>query len=226
MTAPIACENRCGRPAAKGWGICRGCYRRTAMHLTDLAGDLSVQLELTLTGQGQIGPGRVGGPSANTPLPFDERASRVVTEIHAQLVGWCLLLRDEGGAPLPEDSIAAMAMHLTGWLDWLAKHPAVGEFTAEVAGMAAAVERTIDLPPTRSRIFVGACPENDGEPCPGELWVTFPRDRASRPEVACTDCGSTYEPERWGRLAVRLGRAQMDVGAADRLVRSIFEQPA
>ena len=105
------------------------------MHLSDIAGDLTAEMETTLTGQGRTGPDRVGSRSSVIPLPFDPQASAVVTDVHAKLVGWCLLLRDEAGADLPADTVQAMASHALGWLDWLAKHPAVEELVAEVAEM-------------------------------------------------------------------------------------------
>ena len=81
MTAPGTtrreCEAGCGKPAADGWGICRGCHRRTGMHLSDIAGDLTAEMETTLTGQGRTGPDRVGSRSSVIPLPFDPQASAV-----------------------------------------------------------------------------------------------------------------------------------------------------
>ena len=218
------CENGCGRPAAKGWGICRGCHRRTAMHLSDLAEDLTAELELTLTGQSRMGPDRVGRRSSVTALPFDVRASAVLTDVHAKLVGWCLLLRDEAGAGLPADSIHAMSLHLLGWLDWLAKHPAVDEFVAEVDESVGAIERAIDLPPVTSRVFVGPCPDaTEGhEPCPGELWARFPRDEANRPTISCTCCDAEYTADQWARLGERVLHVKRDEAARIRLVHAIF----
>ena len=217
------CEAGCGRPVAKGWGICRGCHRRTAMHLSDLAEDLTAELELTLTGQSRIGPDRVGGRSSTVRLPFDERASSVLTDVHAKLVGWCLLLRDEAGAGLPADSIHSMALHLLGWLDWLAKHQAVSEFVGEVAEVVGDIERAVDLPPVTSRVFVGACPESpDKAPCPGELWARFPRDEANRPTITCTCCDAAYEPQQWARLGERVIRVKRDARAAERLLHALF----
>lgn len=218
-----ACENGCGRPAAQGWGICRGCHRRAALDLSDLADSLTAELEVTLTGQGRIGPDRVGGRSATIPLPFDVRASAVLTDVHARMVGWCLLLRDEAGATLPSDSIHDMSMHLLGWLDWLAKHQAVSEFVAEVASCVSEIERAVDLPPTLSRVFVGQCVDDseDGQ-CPGELWARFPRDEEMRPAIECNVCEAEYEPERWNRLGERMIGGRIDKAGARRLMRAVF----
>lgn len=214
------CEACHDRPAARGWGICRGCHRRTAMHLSDLAEDLTAELEVTLTGQGRTGPARHGSRTTTTPLPFDVRASAVMVDIHARMASWCLLVRDEASARLPEDTIHDMAGHLLGWLDWLAKHEAVGEFVTEVASLVRQAYRAIDLPPTRSQVFVGPCPEVDEEPCPGELWANFPRDESQRPGISCTCCGMAWEPEQWSRLGERVD-SRMNRDSAGRLLNAI-----
>ena len=231
MTAPRTtrreCEAGCGKPAADGWGICRGCHRRTGMHLSDIAGDLTAEMETTLTGQGRTGPDRVGSRSSVIPLPFDPQASAVVTDVHAKLVGWCLLLRDEAGADLPADTVQAMASHALGWLDWLAKHPAVEELVAEVAEMVRMIEHAIDLPPTRSRIFVGPCPEVvEDVCCPGELWALFPRSDAISPSIACGLCGAMFEPEQWSRLGDRVRTVKRSESGSRRLMDAIIGRSA
>lgn len=235
MSTPRTCEAAtCDRPAADGWGICRGCHRRTRMHLVSLAGDLSAELETTLTGQGKMGPDRVGGRSSTVPLPFDERASAVLVDVHARLVGWCRLLHDESGAPLPADTIHAMTLHLIRWLDVLAKHEIVGEFVDEVQSCVVAIERAIDLPPIRARLHVGRCPnvidtttlDPTPEPCPGDMWARFPRDEILPPMIACDYCAGAYEPGHWQRLGERMGRRDRDARGYDLLRRAIFGEGA
>lgn len=167
------------------------------------------------------------------PLPYDERASAVLVDVRARLVGWCLLLRDEASAPLPADRIAAMCVHLIRWLDVLAKHDAVGEFVDEVGNCVSAIEHAIDLPPIRARLHVGRCPgvvdapteDATPEPCPGDMWARFPQDETVPPLIACDHCAEAAEPEHWQRLGDRMGRRDRDEQAMQRLRRAIGGHP-
>ncbi len=218
--AARVCETpRCDNPAADGWGICRGCYSATAGRLSDLGGPWLVELGITLTGRSQIGPESVGGRSAETALPLSVTASREMASLRALLVSWCLLLRDEAGAPIPADSIPAMAEHCRNWLDWLAKHPAVGEMVDEMRQQWRSVERAIDLP-AESRVFAGPCPVED---CPGEVWAIFPIDEWKPPVCRCRDCGARWNTTQWDRLGRLMGR-QMNEGSARRFAAVVLDQ--
>ena len=214
------CETpRCDYPAADGWGICRGCYSATASRLTDLGGPWLVELSITLTGRSHVGPESVGGRSAEAALPLSVRASREMASLRALLVSWCLLLHDEAEAPIPADSIPAMAAHCRAWLDWLAKHPAVGEMVDEMRHQWCAVERAIDLP-AEARIFAGLCPVTD---CPGEVWAIIPIDEWQAPMCRCRECGSSWDTTQWDRLGRLMGRA-MNEAAARRLAAAVLDQ--
>jgi len=210
---------RCEHPAVDGWAICLGCYKSTASRLSDLGGHWLVELGITLTGRSQIGPQSVGGRSAEHALPLSEAASREMDSLRALLVSWSLLLRDEAGAPMPADSIPAMAENALSWLGWLAKHPAAGEMVAEMRLQWRAVEQVIDLPQS-SRVFAGLCPDDT---CPGEVWAIFPIDEWKPPVCRCRVCGAQWDTTQWDRLGRLMGR-KMDSTAAARLAAAILDK--
>ena len=217
--AARTCEACHQNPAATGWGICRGCHDATDSRFRDLGGPWLVELGITLTGRSRIGPGTVGGRSAETGLPLSERASREMSSLRALLVSWCLLLRDEATAPLPADSIPAMAAHCRRWLPWLARHPAAGELVGDFRRQWCAVEAAVDLP-RETRVTAGPCPQPD---CGGEVQAIFPVDEWRPPACRCRACGSEWDSTQWGRLGERMGRVAMDQAAARRLLGAVFD---
>lgn len=218
LRAARPCEACHDEPAVAGWGICRGCRAATDARLRDLGGPWLVELGITLTGRSRIGPGTVGGRSAETRLPLSERASQEMASLRALLVSWCLLLRDEAGATIPADSIPAMATHCRCWLDWLAKHPAVGEMVDELRQQWRAVETAIDLP-RETRAAVGPCPQPD---CLGAVVAIFPVDEWRPPVCRCRECGAQWDTTQWRHLGQRMERG-IDEEAARRMLARVFD---
>ena len=206
MTPPRTCTRCLDRPAADGLGWCRGCRHRIDRDLGDLPA-LAVDLADTMA---RVSGARTGDHrrSADTPLPYAERAAEALHGMRAYLVAWCRLLYEEVAAPLPADTITAMAVHLMRWLAELDRHPASGEFAGELREVYASAAVAIDLPRDRTRVFVGPCPTTceDGRPCPGEVWAHFPVGEEVRPECRCRVCESTWPPESWASLGRRLGK--------------------
>ena len=214
----------CERPRETGRTVCRDCTRTTKRKLTDLGGYLAAELEVTLmrTDRTITNPhGRTIG--REQPLPFSERASRVVEDVHATLVSWCMLIADEAGATLPADQTPALTQHVVAWLPWLVKHDAGDELVHDVARLHRAAVDAVDLPPEASRVFVGQCL---GVDCPGELWAHFPRATDERPVIRCPECGDSYDPDSWRRLGERIQGRQMNQDAARRLAEAIIGKSA
>ena len=217
MTADVTC---CERPRETGRTICRDCTRTTKRKLTDLGGYLHAELEVTLMRADRT----ITNPHGRTigkeqPLPFSERASRVVEDAHATLVSWCMLIADEAGATLPADQTPALVQHVVAWLPWLVKHDAGDDLVHDVARLHRSALDAVDLPPEASRVFVGQCL---GVDCPGELWAHFPRATDERPVIRCGACGEAYDPDSWRRLGEHIHGRKMNQEAAQRLAEAII----
>lgn len=214
----------CERPRETGRTVCRDCQRTTKRKLHDLGGYLHAELEVTLMRADRTTTSPHGKTvGKEQPLPFSERASRVVEAIHATLASWCMLIADEAGAPLPADATPALVEHLTAWMGWLVKHDAGDELVHDVARLHRDALEAVDLPPEASRVFVGQCVGLD---CPGELWAHFPRATDERPAIRCGACGEAYDPDSWRRLGERIQGRQMNQDAARRLAEAIIGKSA
>ena len=214
----------CERPPTTDRTICRACQATTRRKLSDLGGYLAAELEVTLMRADRTTTSPHGKTvGKEQPLPFSERASRVVEAIHATLASWCMLIHDEAGAALPADTTPALVEHLAAWLGWLVKHDAGDELVHDVARLHRAALEAVDLPPEASRVFVGQCVGLD---CPGELWAHFPRATDERPVIRCGACGDSYDPDSWRRLGERIQGRQMNQDAARRLAEAIIGKSA
>ena len=210
----------CERPRGNDRTVCRACQATTRRRLGDLGGYLAAELEVTLmrTDRTTTSPhGKTVGKEQ--PLPFSERASRVVQDIHATLAAWAMLTHDEARAALPADTTPALAEHLVAWLRWLVKHDAGEELVFDVGRLHQAAISAVDLPPEASRVFVGQCV---GVDCPGELWAHFPRATDERPAIRCKECGEAYDPDSWRRLGERVQARVTQQEAARRLAEAIL----
>lgn len=213
------------RPAADGIEWCRGCLHRIERDLGDLPA-LAEDLEQTMARVSGARLGRRRG--GETALPYAERAADALHQMRSYLAGWCRLLDDELGRPLPADTIVGMAAHLQRWLGDLARHPAAAEFADELMDVYGRATVAIDLPRDRTRVTVGPCPEtcDDGTRCPGEVVARFPRDDAERPSMRCGACGAEWWAEQWSgvgeRILRRMGRVlPLDAEATRRLLRMV-----
>lgn len=92
-------------PAQDGLQVCRVCRFR----LSDCLGELPRVYEDLLM------PTKVGGSrgkSSERPQTLVDDALNARTAIRVNLVGWCLLLKEDLGVALPADTVPAMARHL------------------------------------------------------------------------------------------------------------------
>jgi hypothetical protein len=197
----------CDEPVREGMMICRGCTRRTRRNLADQEANRQ-ELLTTLARDTHMTAPNNGGRSAERPLPIDPRAGDLLAEQRALLVAWCRLLHDEHHAPLPADTIAAMACHIENWLDRLALHPAAGELVTELRDLEHRILKVIDYPDERARIPVGPCivELDDGSPCPGEVEARFPQDKTKPPLMRCRYCNTEWDTIQWPRVGQKILR--------------------
>jgi hypothetical protein len=216
----------CPEPVHDQFIICKGCTRRTRAKLADQEANRQ-ELLVALARDTRMTAPNDGGRSAEVPLPIDPRAGDLLHDQRAVLVGWCRLLADDLGAPLPADTVPAMASHIEAWLDRLALHDAAGELVTELRDLEQRILRVIDYPDERARIPVGPCivELDDGSPCPGEVEARFPQDKTKPPLMRCRYCNTEWDTIQWPRVGQkilrRMNRAAIHPLAGQNFLRRI-----
>jgi hypothetical protein len=194
MNCPVA---TCDRTMPGTATICGACSADLVRALADVPW-LVQELDIVLSRQtSKVG----GGRSAETPLPYGERASDATDPLRNALVGWvqdlgereppqrfgpacaacghpsCALL-----APL-HDTIPSMAAWLHARSYWLLRHPAVVEIYAEITGAVYGARRAIDRPP--GYVYAGPC-----NACDIALYA-----KPGARDVRCRECRAVYDVE-------------------------------
>lgn len=165
--------------------ICWDCAKRVHQLLHDLADDI-VELTTQLTRQARAARGL--GRSATTPLPYDERAGRVLDDVRSVLVGWTKVACETEG-DWPPDTLAGMLRRLrrTAW----ATHPAADELLDELTWTHRQVLDVIET--AAPRRYLGPCGAarigDDGveTTCPGDVVAIGSRD------PRCRDCRAVHD---------------------------------
>ncbi|MEV6526873.1 hypothetical protein AB0M43_33575 [Longispora sp. NPDC051575] len=188
------------RPAADGLRTCWVCRDRTAELLAavpSLYAECETMLART-TGTFE----KVGG-STTPGLPLDLGVADVRADILGVLAAWASLVVDERGlVPLGLGTVASLAQFLDGHLDWLAAHPAAGDWCDELADLVRRADRVLD-PDTTRRSLVSTCVMDD---CPGQLWALLRDVDDTRPSAITCDAeqSHTWQPDRWLDLGTYL----------------------
>ncbi|MFE6104089.1 helix-turn-helix domain-containing protein [Streptomyces laurentii] len=186
-----------------GLRLCAGCLSRLIASLRALV-PLYADCEQALAGA--PAPRREktsGGPLPG--MPFNADAADARTGIVATLGSWSGLVAAERAVPAPVRTVPALVDFLVRQSLWLAGHPAIGEFTEEVARVAARARR-VARPDRSRRMRIGACVEDR---CGGELtaWLRDP----DAPELGIIQCDTspehTWAGHQWTQLRRALGGA-------------------
>jgi hypothetical protein len=180
--------------------ICGACLADLERALGS-AGALAAELQVTFARQARLGSG-AGRRSAERPLPYDGRASRLALRLRTELVGWARVLAEHAPEPLPgpvcvacrhrscrairktrmpADTIGATAAWLLLHLDEIRQHEAAAEMVANITALTRSAERLIDRP--ADRVYSGPC-----DVCGDDLF-----GRLDAAEVACRGCGARYD---------------------------------
>jgi hypothetical protein len=205
VTQPL-CTIGCGAPSPGAY-ICRGCadkLRRALRDITerDLMGALvegsSRQTQFSSSLEG------AGSRSANTPLPWDDRASRRVRALERLLDRWAWTVADARGITgiygldWPRTGAAGAATFLLDHIDWLCHHQ---QGVTAWRVLTAAIDSAwsiIDRPETVW--YAGPCTA----PVPDDLDGYCATDLYAKPDgpiVTCRTCGTHYDvKERRGWL--------------------------
>jgi hypothetical protein len=182
----------CSSPTGDQGRLCR-------THTDDLARDLHTvpdlvqELEVTLTRQARITAEKHGGRSAERPLPWNEHAATVASDLNTTLNGWALdtsRLAEDERDPLAADHYSdttAVAAWLTRNLSTLRMHEGAGsaheEITRVIRDARWAVDRPLDY------MHLGECgnDEDHDPPCSAILY-----GHPERHYATCRQCGARH----------------------------------
>jgi hypothetical protein len=132
-------------------------------------------------------------------ISLNEVAVRVRSDILDVLSSWCTLVVQERAVPGPGRRTAEdLAVFLDRQLPWLAGHPAVGDFTAEVRELAAAARQVVDPPASQPRPL-GPC----GRPGCSSTVYLHPLGNDRRGRVGCAS-GHVWQPHEWLSMSRRM----------------------
>lgn len=166
---------------AKQGVICERCADLLEKRLAEMPARHD-QLRSVLGGSRSAG-GENRPTKGSPPIPLDLAVHDHLTEMHAVLVSWSLLVREERNLRGPDaNAIDALSRWLLAQHDWIIGQGWVADLSQEMRDLS----RTADA---MTRVHPGWHPLD--APCPGCHGHGLGRwDGAD--EVACTDCG-----ERW-----------------------------
>lgn len=185
-------EPRTCSETIRDWTVCPVHANQLRQDLAELpaqAGDLDRHLARLHAGQGV-------GHSADTPMPYDQRASKALGDMRAVLPAWIRDL-DENPEHHPADNIPAMARWLYARHHRLVAHPFAEEAVREIHELHEAALRAVDNP--AERMFLGRCEcGTDLHAPPDRRWST------------CPTCGAVVDAET--------KRAEVLAALDDRLV--------
>lgn len=214
----------CGRPTADNTTVCAPCgrerlvrpLRRLLTAGTDSKGhaipglldDLEDQLR-----RDTVYADQVKARAAETPVPFDVRASEAGWVLRNTLVGWVRVLQDTSGATAdlwPADDTPSLARWLLERVPRLRLHEAGPEAADEISDVVRLVEDAVDSPANRTVVTVGPCPERDEQdgPCMGEVRAIIPATWAQVAYMVCSLCGARWETHQWNRAGRRIRRTE------------------
>lgn len=134
----------------------------------------------------QTGSGNGKRPSAQTPVPFDERASKTRAYVRNQLATWA------GELNADHRHIAnnprAWCAYLIANIRAIRGHLAASEIVQEIHYCIELIQDAIDLPP--SKVYLGTCEADapDGAICDTPIYAGHD-DRAT----VCIGCGMGYD---------------------------------
>lgn len=151
-------ECRCGRPTRDTLTVCTQCTNALSRALGDIPW-ISAEIDTTITRQ-KAAPTTGGPASAETGLPWHERAAQARQHLHNLLVLWVRLCDEEGvgsgPSALPADRLPALSRWLLWRVDGLARHDAGSDAVDEITDAVADCERIIFWK-RRNRVYLGPC---------------------------------------------------------------------
>lgn len=196
MSTVICPVDRCDRPRRGDQQICGACAGQLARALGDIP-MLATQLDISLSRQTSNSG---GGRSAETPMPYDLRASEAAYILKSTLVSWVHAISEQDNLAQPADTLEAMARWLLARHAALCGYPAAEEAVDQICAAVRNAERAIDRP--AERWFAGPCS------CGTDLYA-----KPGAPVVTCRDCGLTYDVADRRKWLLEASEDQLAYGA-------------
>lgn len=191
MTTETLCQvPSCDRPSS-GWFVCKRCSDilcdETLAEISWLLDDL----DLVIAKQVKYGS-RIGGKSAETPIPVNMTASDAKARLVNELTTSVRIIAESNQiAPDCHDAKTA-ADWLIYHISKIRLHDAGGQVVEDISREFANCMWIVDRP--RSKQYLGDCKDHeradDLPECPGEIW-----GYDNKPEVVCDTCGSWWPRE-------------------------------
>jgi hypothetical protein len=198
---------RCRQGLGNRGSICARCRDRVHHDLTELP-QLYQACEQLLINTPLQQLERVNGRGGST-IPLNASVATLRSEIMGTLASWSGLVVSEQRISRPPNRTAAdLSAFLVRHLDWLAGHPAAGDFADEVCAMVSTA-RMRAVVTTSTRIELGSCTQPG---CDEVIRASFQywEGRAVH-QVGCGS-GHRWETHQWLLLAQQL-RGSEDTGA-------------
>lgn len=190
----------CTAPTGDGSQLCARCVRKLSEELRSVQW-LVRELEVTQTRQARFTRQQDGNTSssATTPLPWDDRASLMLGELHATVNAWALHVSSVDEDPRdPLSGVPVATEPVARWLNrnlvTLRKLNDAGRAHSELLDVIKRGRGTVDRPP--DLVTYGLCgntdPDETGKPtraaCDAYLYAP-----AGFSSIKCRKCGATFE---------------------------------
>lgn len=188
------------RPAAPPALICAACRRQNRAALRSLPALFDECAEVLA--HPHRGPAERVSGGGGSGIPLNEAAVGARLDIIGVLASWAaLVVRNRDVRGPHRRSVPDLAAFLAGQLDWLAAHPAAGDFTVELADLVRAGRLTA-YPPAEHRTDLGRCARAG---CDRPVVLAAGGD--GRPaRVSCAQ-GHVWAPDQWLLLRLHQQRA-------------------
>ena len=186
----------CARPVTDQAYLCGSCGDKIARSLGDipaLVADLAVTYTRQAKGDTQF------GHSANTALPWSEKASEALEQLRTVLTAWVARLLEQHGGNHPGANPTLMARWLSCRVDWIRRHPSALSALDEIDYATSEINYVMDL--HAERWYAGTCrevydhPETDDDDAPvwpacclAELYV-----KPGSEQHACHRCKKIHD---------------------------------
>lgn len=208
----------CAAPARTGVQFCRGCEAKLTAYLADIP-DLLEQLLVTVCRQDKFQVGREGGPGPEKPMPFNEKASLMLSELERLVIRWARAFGMTGRA-CGFDGSGTAAGYLTDHIPYIVTNITALELYREIESAVSKSRRMIDRP--ADRIFAGPC----------NTEVTFfggiaycRNDLYANPgasKVVCGECHTQHDvQERREWMLSEISERYVDAGLAASLLTQL-----
>ena len=185
------CRN-CGRDAGRDAFACKTCSDTAKADLAHIA-ILAHHLDGKRARLGSNWKDGTIGRTAEIPLPYDPRVSKVADPIRIALHGSARIVIDAGAVVMPDsDTITDVALWLITRCEWLRKQDVGPDEFAAFELCRSNIEALFDRPP--DRLYIGRCQADlEGTPCPESLYVeTDDNGRPTSAHATCPRCAKSH----------------------------------